>query len=222
MATMTAVNQAITTITALPGGYIDRRFFGDMRRRKHIMLLMQLIGLPLGIFYLFKIPFTIVMLISMWSGVSGGMLSPVAMAFDADVLPHGPDGLPRDPTRDTLLFGWASYITGVFIPVIGGRLFNLPGTSRGQIYHWMFIWQLVLGVATTAIFSTIPVGRDSSPRSSGQAVDDAQQQDRDEPSGVPRGARACDVCCWKPMVRRRTLQGPAPLVKPIGGNVQTQ
>ena len=41
MATMTAIQQAITTLTALPGGYVDRRFFGDMRRRKRVMLLLQ-------------------------------------------------------------------------------------------------------------------------------------------------------------------------------------
>eukprot|EP01052_Picozoa_sp_SAG31_P041509 SAG31_NODE_6313_length_2069_cov_2.241624_2_plen_225_part_00 len=217
MATMTAINQAITTITALPGGYIDRRFFGDMRRRKNIMLLVQLIGLPLGIFYLFKIPFTVVMLLSVWGGLSGGMLSPVSMAFNADVLPHGADGLPRDPTRDTLLFGWASYITGIFIPVIGGRLFNLPGTSRRQIYHWMFVWQLVLAVATTGIFSSIPVKRASPPSSNDQAVDDGEQQATEKSSAAPLGAKACDGCCWRPLVHRRPHRSAAP--KPPGGNI---
>ena len=40
---MTAMQQAIATITALPGGYVDTRFFGTIRRRKRVMLLVQVV-----------------------------------------------------------------------------------------------------------------------------------------------------------------------------------
>ena len=34
---------------------------------------------------------------------------------------QGADGQPKDPTRDTLIWGWAGYIPGIVIPIIGGR-----------------------------------------------------------------------------------------------------
>jgi hypothetical protein len=49
--------------------------------------------------YLFRIDFTVVILLNVWASLSGGLLSPISQAFSADCLPVGPDGRPRNPTR---------------------------------------------------------------------------------------------------------------------------
>ena len=149
------MSQLIAAVTALPGGFIDTRFFGDILKRKRIMLLSQIIGVPLGIFYLFRVPFTVVVLISAWGGLTGGLLAPVTQAFRADCLPHGPDGRPTDPTRDTLIWGWAGYIPGIFIPVLGGKLFAM-GASRQTVYHYMFVWQVQLPPPTPPTHTHLP------------------------------------------------------------------
>lgn len=46
-AILVAVGQIITTVTSLPGGLLDTAFFGDIQRRKRIMLLSQIIGAEL-------------------------------------------------------------------------------------------------------------------------------------------------------------------------------
>jgi MFS family permease len=131
MAVLLSVNQIIQTVTSCPGGMLDARYFGSLTKRKRILLLSQVVALPLGIIYLYRIDFTVVILLNVYGGVIGGLLAPTNIAFQADCLPAGPDGLPKDPTRDTLIYGWSGTLTGIVIPLIGGMVFNM-GWSRRQ------------------------------------------------------------------------------------------
>eukprot|EP01043_Picozoa_sp_COSAG02_P021336 COSAG02_NODE_1081_length_14706_cov_994.783939_12_plen_172_part_00 len=63
-AILVAMGQIITTLTALPGGMLDTRFLGDIRRRKRVLLAVQLVGIPVAAVYLFNIDFTVVILLN--------------------------------------------------------------------------------------------------------------------------------------------------------------
>lgn len=63
-AILVAMGQVISTVTALPGGVLDTRFLGNIRRRKRVLLAVQLIGIPVSVVYLFNIDFTIVVLLN--------------------------------------------------------------------------------------------------------------------------------------------------------------
>ena len=58
------MGQVISTLTALPGGLLDTRCLGDIRRRKRSMLAVQLVGIPVAAVYLFKIDFTVVIVLN--------------------------------------------------------------------------------------------------------------------------------------------------------------
>ena len=58
IATMSAIGQMFRLVFALPGGWLDRRYLGNFRARKRLLLVIRIVGLPMGIVYLFRIPFT--------------------------------------------------------------------------------------------------------------------------------------------------------------------
>ena len=76
------------------------------------------------------------------------------VAFAADVLPTGPDGRPKDPTRDTLVFGWSGTITGIVVPLAGGAIFNMVR----HMYVAVLIWHDYTSSAhvVTMIASRLP------------------------------------------------------------------
>lgn len=58
------MGQVISTLTALPGGVFDTHFLGNIQRRKRIMLAVQLVGIPVAAVYLFRIDFTVVIMLN--------------------------------------------------------------------------------------------------------------------------------------------------------------
>jgi hypothetical protein len=81
-----------------------------------------------------------------------------------------------------LIWGWASILPGIVIPIIGGQLFTLS-PDRQTTYHWLFVWQVVLAATTTLIFAAIPVAA----RRDGMGSEGSSSV-----AAVPYGARLCD------------------------------
>jgi hypothetical protein len=206
VAVLTAMEQLLSTITSLPGGLIDARYLGNLERRKNIILLNYLVGIPLGLIYLRKIDFTVVILLKVWLSLTDGLIKPANVAFQADCLPAGPDGLPKDPTRDTLLFGWSSTLSGIVMPLAGGAVFNV-GWSKQLTYHYMFIWAIILSSIVTAIFASIPTQKTHGSQSLAGARARSRKFYR-----APLGAKLCDeLCCGETI---------APLQNQAAGSIQ--
>ena len=127
-----------------------------------------------------------VVLIFLYGEFITGLLSPIRNAFYADCLPIGPDGRPRNPTRDTLIRGWSGILPGIVMPIIGGQLFSLF-PSRGATYHFLFVWQLLLGIVSFAIFTSVPTTPPSR----------QQQKANKAVFRPPIGVRLCDRLCFK-------------------------
>jgi hypothetical protein len=111
------------------------------------------------------------------------------VAFQADCLPSGPDGLPKeDPTRDTLIFGWSGTLSGIIVPLVGGAILNI-GWRKQLMYHYiMFIWAVILGSIVAAIFASIPT-QNTHGLTSAAARSIL-------PYRPPLGAKLCDgLCC---------------------------
>jgi hypothetical protein len=193
IATMSIISQVMRTLTALPGGSLDKRFFGSFRRRKAVLLALRLFGLPLGAVYLWHIPFTVVFCLSAYDWLVGGLTNPINSAFAADCLPVDDDGRPRDPTRDTLIGGWAGIIPGLVMPIIGGQLFSVF-KDHFATYHFLFAWQLVLGVVCSLLFATMPA-----PLPPGQQL--TPRDSKKNYYRAPLGARLCDLLCFGYSIR---------------------
>ena len=103
IATMSAISQVFRLLLSLPGGWLDTQYLGNFHRRKKVLLLLRMVGIPISAAYLFRIDFTVVFVFSVWGWFSGNLMSPAGSAFNADCLPVDEDGRPRDATRDTLI-----------------------------------------------------------------------------------------------------------------------
>ena len=61
-----------------------------MRRdcSKPLLFAFAVIGTPLGLIYLFPVPFAAVIILSVYGSFSGALLGPAGSAFGADCLPR--------------------------------------------------------------------------------------------------------------------------------------
>ena len=74
-----------------------------MYSRKPLLFVFAVIGAPLPLIYLLPVPFSAVIILSVYGSISGALLGPAGSAFGADCLPRDEHGVPTDPSRDSAL-----------------------------------------------------------------------------------------------------------------------
>eukprot|EP01052_Picozoa_sp_SAG31_P027662 SAG31_NODE_2604_length_5397_cov_18.535296_5_plen_321_part_00 len=118
IAMLGVVSSTISFALSIPAGYL-----GDLIDRKPVLFWVAVIGTPIPLIYLLPVPFTVVIIVSVYGSITGSLLGPADRAFSADCLPRGKDGKPTDPSRDTALNAWQGVLPGLLMPVLGGQLF---------------------------------------------------------------------------------------------------
>jgi hypothetical protein len=139
------VSSTVSISLSIPAGYL-----GDYMDRKPVLFWTAVVGTPLSLVYLFPVPFTAVILISVYSNIVGSLEGPASRAFDADCLPRDKHGKPTDPSRDTALNAWRGVLPGLVMPTLGGLIFNY--VDHYLVYKLMFVWGVLLGTINTIIF----------------------------------------------------------------------
>ena len=78
-----AISSVINLCLALPGGWL-----GDRVQRKPLLFAFAVIGTPLGLIYLFPVPFTAVVLLSVYGSVTGALLGAMIDNLDPAYFEH--------------------------------------------------------------------------------------------------------------------------------------
>ena len=81
--------------TAVLGGYLGDRF-----GKRAVLAIGFALFVWTVVVQAITTSFTVVVLINLYQGLVGGVLGAPINALMSDVLPVGPDGKPRSPTRD--------------------------------------------------------------------------------------------------------------------------
>eukprot|EP01051_Picozoa_sp_SAG22_P002115 SAG22_NODE_92_length_20892_cov_11.188429_7_plen_320_part_00 len=197
VAIFTAVTAVASALATVPGGLL-----ADRVGRRSILVLAAALQLWCPVYNGFATQFSGVLLVAAWQGACTGLLGGPIQALQADVLPAGPDGQPRNASRDVNLIMMAFVLPGIVLPMVLGDAFSwFP--SRHDTYRAFFLAAAAL-LAVQSLFLLGVAPQDGT--TTDADADKAAARARSPRGRLAAAAGLCD--------RLLFVSQPAPVVSP--------